>query len=126
MPLLYKSFFLLFFGRRADKGREYQVYLGNLAYQIQFSFVFFSRETFFLFTLFNLLGSSHRRCSIKKDVLKNFAKFTRKHLYQENTTASNVIKNRNSGTGVFLRILQNFYEHLFYRTSPVAASTYFS
>ena len=26
--------------------------------------------------------SSHRRCSIKKDVLKNFAKFTRKHLRQ--------------------------------------------
>ena len=26
--------------------------------------------------------SSHRRCSIKKVVLKNFAKFTEKHLYQ--------------------------------------------
>ena len=26
--------------------------------------------------------SSHRRCSLKKDILKNFAKFTRKYLYQ--------------------------------------------
>ena len=27
-------------------------------------------------------GSSHRRCSIKKGVLRNFAKFTGKHLCQ--------------------------------------------
>ena len=26
--------------------------------------------------------SSHQKCSIKKDVLKNFANFTRKHLCQ--------------------------------------------
>ena len=26
--------------------------------------------------------SSHRRCSVKKDVLRNFAKFTGKHQYQ--------------------------------------------
>ena len=26
--------------------------------------------------------NSHRRCSVRKGVLKNFAKFTRKHLYQ--------------------------------------------
>ena len=26
--------------------------------------------------------SSHWRCSVKKDVLENFTKFTRKHLYQ--------------------------------------------
>ena len=28
-----------------------------------------------------MLISSHRRCSMRKDVLKNFAKFTEKHLY---------------------------------------------
>ena len=28
------------------------------------------------------LRSSHRRCSVRKDVLKNFAKFTGKHLCQ--------------------------------------------
>ena len=37
--------------------------------------------------------SSHQRCSIRKGVLRNFAKFT-----------------------VFLWILWNFLEHLFYRT----------
>ena len=26
--------------------------------------------------------SSHRRCSVKKDVLRNFSKFTRKHMSQ--------------------------------------------
>ena len=32
----------------------------------------------------NVLESknSHRRCSIKKDVLENFAKFTRKHMFR--------------------------------------------
>ena len=29
---------------------------------------------------YNVLLSSHRRCSVKKGVLKNFAKFTGKHL----------------------------------------------
>ena len=47
--------------------------------------------------------SSPRRCSIKKDVLKNFIKFTGKHLC----------------IGVFLCILRNFEEHLFYRTPLV-------
>ena len=28
------------------------------------------------------IRSSHRRCSVKKDVLRNFAKFTGKHLCQ--------------------------------------------
>ena len=39
--------------------------------------------------------SSHRRCSITKDVLRNFAKFTRKHLCQSlffNKVAGNFIK----------------------------------
>ena len=47
-----------------------------------------------------LYRSSHRRCSVRKGVLGNSAKFTRKHLCQ-------------SGTGVFLWILRNFWEHLF-------------
>ena len=29
-----------------------------------------------------LSGSSHRRCSVKKDVFRNFVKFTEKHLRQ--------------------------------------------
>ena len=37
-------------------------------------------------------ASSHRRCSAKKDVLKNFAKSTGKHSLQK----------RDSETGIFL------------------------
>ena len=48
-----------------------------------------------------ILRSSQRRCSLRKGVQRNFAKFTRKHLCQS------LIK-RDSGTGVFLWILQNF------------------
>ena len=48
-------------------------------------------------------------CSVKKAVLRNFAKFTVEHL-------------RHSGVGVSLWILRNFLEHLFYRTPLVAAS----
>ena len=43
----------------------------------------------------------------KKSVLKNFAKFTGKHL-----------KKRGSSTGVFLWIWRNILEHVFYRTPP--------
>ena len=47
--------------------------------------------------------SNHRRCSVRKDVFRKFAKFTRKHLCQ-----SLIFNKKNSGTGVFLSILQNF------------------
>ena len=46
--------------------------------------------------------SSHRWYSVRKGDPRNFAKSTGK----------------DSGTGVFLWILQNFYEHLFYRRPP--------
>ena len=49
-----------------------------------------------------LFRSSHGRCSVKRHALKNFAKFSGKHLWD-------------SGTGVFLWLLRNFEEHLFYR-----------
>ena len=58
--------------------------------------------------------SSHRRCSVKKDVLRNFAKITGKHPCQVKLQAYK----RDSGTGIFLWIFQNFWEHLFYRTPP--------
>ena len=50
--------------------------------------------------------SSHQRCSIRKGILRNFAKFTGKRLYQSLFF----------GTKVFLWIFRNFLEHLFYRT----------
>ena len=59
--------------------------------------------------------SSHRRCSIQKFVLKNFAKFTGKHPCQSLyfNKACNFIKK-----GVFLWILQKFLKQLLYRASP--------
>ena len=36
----------------------------------------------YLYIGYNLYRSSHQRCSMKKGVLRNFAKFTGKHLYQ--------------------------------------------
>ena len=52
--------------------------------------------------------SSHQRCSLKKGVLRNFTKFTRKHQCQSlffNKVAgprlANLLK-RDSGAGVFL------------------------
>ena len=49
------------------------------------------------------LQKHHRRCSAKKSVLRNFSKFTRKHLCQRlffNKVAG--LRQRVSDTGVFL------------------------
>ena len=48
---------------------------------------------------------SHQRCSRKKGDLRNFAKFTGKHLYQclfFNKVAAETLLKRDPGTGVFL------------------------
>ena len=62
----------------------------------------------------------------KIDVLKNFAIFTGKHLCWIlsliKLQAFKLLLKRDSNTDVFLWILQNFWEQLFYRTSQVAAS----
>ena len=60
--------------------------------------------------------SSHRRCSVRKSVLRNFTKFTGKHLLCQS------LCKWGSATGVFLWILQNFNKHLLYRTHLAAAS----
>ena len=51
--------------------------------------------------------SSHQRCSMRNGVLRNFTKFTGKHLYQShffNKVAGGLqlYQKRYSGTGVFL------------------------
>ena len=59
---------------------------------------------------------------VKKVTLKNFAKFTSKHLCQSlffNKVAGwkpATLLKKDFGIGVFLWILRNFLEHLFYRT----------
>ena len=57
--------------------------------------------------------SSHRRCSMKRGVLKNFAKLTGKHLMP-----GTILKKRHR---CFLSVLQNVYENL-YKTTPTTAS----
>ena len=52
----------------------------------------------------------------EKHVPVDFAKLTRKHLARDSFVI-NLQASRNFSTGIFLRILQNFYEHLFCRTA---------
>ena len=65
-----------------------------------------------------MVRSSQRRCSLRKYVIRNFAKFIRKHLCQSlflNKVADLSLQlylKRDSDTGVFLRILQNFFTTL--------------
>ena len=67
--------------------------------------------------------------SIKKGVLKNYVKFTGKHLYQVLFFNKNFFKTffkglqfyfkkASTGTGAFLRTLRNFQEHLFDKIPP--------
>ena len=58
----------------------------------------------------------------KISVLKNFANFAGKHLCRSPFRSATLLK-RDSSTGVLMRNLRNFEEHLlFYRTTPVAVS----
>ena len=78
-------------------------------------------KMFFLFLIRKIFSwsiarfrSSHQRCSVRKGVLRNLAKVTGKHLCQSlffNKVAGlrpAALSKRDSGTGVFLWILQNF------------------
>ena len=71
--------------------------------------------------LLGLFRSSHRRCSIKKVVLKKFANFTGKTSVLESLfKACNLFK-RDSKAGVFLlrtSILKNIYKRLLLFVSP--------
>ena len=56
----------------------------------------------------HICRSSHQRCSVRKGILRNFAKFTGKHLCQSlflnkvvGLRPTTLLK-RDSGTGVFL------------------------
>ena len=64
---------------------------------------------------FNISRTSYRRCSLRKDALTNFTKFTRKHLRESQSLFNKVADwglqlyyKREAGTGVFLWILWNF------------------
>ena len=54
--------------------------------------------------------SGHQRSSVKNNVHKNFTKFTEKYLCQVSFLTK--LQAWGSNTGVFLKILQNLWEHL--------------
>ena len=69
-----------------------------------------------------------QRCSVKKAVLKNFAKFTEKHLCQSQFfnkvagAACNFIKKEALAQVYSRQFCKIFKNTSFYRTPPVAAS----
>ena len=70
------------------------------------------------------LRSSHRRCSVKKGVLRNFPKFTGKHLCQSlffikvaGLRPATLLKKR-LWHRCFSVNFVNFQKHLFYSTPP--------
>ena len=106
---LWKTCKLLIFKNVAAKTKKWFLrnFWENLYWEMVFFTVIFSK-------LCKKLRSSHQRCSIKKDVLKTFVIFTRKHLCcspflikSEDWRPKKLIK-RDSNTGAFLWILQNF------------------
>ena len=74
-----------------------------------------------------MFRSSHRRCSVTKGVLRNFAKFTGKHLYQSfffNTVAGacSFIKKETLAQVFSCESCEISKNAFCYRTPPVAAS----
>ena len=56
-------------------------------------------------TFLDIYESSHRGCSVRKGVLRNFAKFSGKHLCQSlffNKVAVATLLKKRLGTGIFL------------------------
>ena len=54
---------------------------------------------------------NHRKCSVRKGALRNFAKFTGKHLFQGLSLGLQLYEKRNYGTDVsceFCEISKNF------------------
>ena len=67
--------------------------------------------------------NSHRKCSVKKGVLRNFAKFTGKHLCQSlSYSLCNFIKKETLAQVFSCEFCEIFKNNFFKRTPPVAAS----
>ena len=66
-----------------------------------------------------MFNSSRSQVLCKKGLLKNFTELTGKHLYWSLFLIKlQALLKADFSTGVFLLILRNFWEYLFYRTSP--------
>ena len=96
-------------------------------YRISFSNVVIFKNKSFLFNFdccnfsSTTYRSSHQRCSVTKSVLWNFAKFTRKHLFQS-LFFNKVAGQRCSVTKAVPRIFANFtgkqlYQSLFFNNN---------
>ena len=69
----------------------------------------------------NITEAVAQSCSVKKDVLRNFARFTGKHLYQS-LQACNVIKKETLARVFSCEFCEISKSTFFYRTPPVTAS----
>ena len=85
----------------------YLFYNGNMSY------------TFFLFR------SSHRRCALKRDILKNFEKFKGKHMCQFQAFRFATLSKRDSSTGVYVWIFR-IYKNTFLTKYLSATASVFS
>ena len=79
------------------KYKSFQIYMTPGWPRSKYTYIYAGSST-----VFAIDRSSHRRYSLKKGVLRKFAKFTGKHPFLQ------LIKNTDSGTGVLLWILRNF------------------
>ena len=84
---------------------------------------------FVLMALLKLLNTVTWRCSVKKmflkisqNSLKNTCARVSLLIKLQASACIFFLKKSDSGTGVFLWILQNFQDYLFYRTTVIAAS----
>ena len=76
-------------------------------------------------SILSLVRSGHRRCSVRKRVLRNFAKFTGKHLCQSlflNKNAENFIKKETLAKAFPCEYCEVAKKAFLQRTPPVAAS----
>ena len=104
------------FGTAFYKSISVWLLLSNLTVLFQLLFSWWFGSVFFLYCSSTICRHSHQRCSIKKSYLKNFTKFTGKHLCQSllfNKVAGlgpATLLKRDAGTGVFKN--NCFIEHL--------------
>ena len=89
-------------------------------YKIPLDLVFKWKSVYVL-CLRGTYRSSHRRCSVRKGILRNFAKLIRKHMYQRlflnKVTGLNFIK-KETLVQVFSSEFCEISKTLFYRTLP--------
>ena len=83
----------------------------------RYNYIFLRYNCFVIYCGNFKFRSSHRRCSVRKGVLRNSEKFTGKHLFHSQRKTCNFIK-MESLAQVFPMNFASFSEHLIQRTSP--------